>query len=57
MSSGGRHTITPVSGNGGSYTFTIPISVDGREIARATAKYNQSELERLNKRNSRKRGE
>lgn len=57
MSGGGRHTITPVSGNGGSYTFTIPISVDGREIARATAKYNQSELDRLSKRNSRKRGE
>ena len=57
MSSGGRHTITPVSGNGGSYTFTIPITVDGREIARATAKYNQSELDRLSKRNSRKRGE
>ena len=56
MSSGGRHTITPVSGNGGSYTFTIPISVDGREIARATAKYNQSELDRLSKRNSRKKG-
>ena len=57
MSSGGKHTITPVTGNGGSYVFTIPVSVDGREIARATAKYNQSELDKLSKRNSRKRGE
>lgn len=38
------------------YTFTIPVMVDGREIARATAKYNQSELDRLSKRNSRKKG-
>ena len=38
------------------FTFTIPVVVDGREIARATAKYNQSELDRLTKRNSRKKG-
>ena len=55
--SGGRQTISPVTTSGGSYTFTIPVSVDGREIARATAKYSQSELDRLAKRNSRKRGE
>lgn len=57
MSSGGKHNIVPVNNNAGNYVFTIPISVDGREIARATAKYNQSELDRLSKRNSRKRGE
>lgn len=57
MSAGPTHTVNPVSGNGANYVFTIPVSVDGREVARATAKYNQAELDRLSKRNARKRGE
>ena len=35
----------------------IPLTVDGREIARATASYNQEELAKMSKRNSRRRGE
>ena len=42
---------------GGNYTFSIPLYVDGREIARATASYNKAELSKLEKRNKRKRGE
>lgn len=57
MSGGATHVVNPVSGNGANYVFTIPVTVDGREVARATAKYNQAELDRLSKRNSRKRGE
>ena len=57
MSGGATHVVNPVSGNGANYVFTIPVTVDGREVARATARYNQAELDKLNKRNSRKRGE
>ena len=57
MSAGATHVVNPVSGNGANYVFTIPVTVDGREVARATAKYNQAELDRLSKRNARKRGE
>ena len=57
MSAGATHVVNPVSGNGANYVFTIPVTVDGREVARATAKYNQAELDKLNKRNARKRGE
>ena len=40
-----------------NYTFSIPLYIDGKEIARATATYNQAELNKLEKRNKRKRGE
>ena len=54
-----------VRGYGGSdrgsedrnYTFSIPLYIDGREVARATASYNKAELAKLDKRNKRKRGE
>ena len=39
-----------------NYTFSIPLYIDGKEVARATATYNQAELNKLEKRNNRKRG-
>lgn len=44
-------------GTSGNLALEIPLILDGREIARATANYNQAELQKLSKRNSRKRGE
>ena len=38
-------------------TINIGVNVDGREIARASAKYNEAELNKLSKSKSRKRGE
>lgn len=38
------------------FTFDIPVVVDGREIARATATHMQSEIDRENTRNSRRYG-
>ena len=45
------------SSNSGSYEFSIPLYIDGKEIAKATATYNQEQLNKLEKRKSRKRGE
>jgi len=39
-----------------SYSFEIPISIDGREVARATAIFTQDELNRLSRNNNRKLG-
>ena len=39
-----------------NYTFSIPLYIDGKEVAKATATYNQAELNKLEKRNNRKRG-
>ena len=44
-------------GNANALQLSIPLTVDGREIARATASYNQEELSKLSKRNNRRRGE
>lgn len=46
------------NGAGGekSYEFTIPLMVDGREVARATASFMQSELDRLQRSSSRRVG-
>ena len=44
-------------GNTNALQLSIPLTVDGREIARATASYNQEELAKLSKRNNRRRGE
>ena len=44
-------------GNANALQLSIPLTVDGREIARATASYNQEELAKLSKRNNRRRGE
>lgn len=38
------------------YTIEVPLSVDGKEFARATASYTQDELDKRNKRDSRKHG-
>lgn len=42
---------------GGSITLDVPLYIDGKEVARATAVYNEQELAKLAKRNNRKRGE
>ena len=39
-----------------TYTIVVPVEVDGREIAKVTAPYTQEELNKLEKRNNRKRG-
>ena len=39
-----------------SYTIEVPVRVDGREVARATATYTQEEIERQQARDNRKRG-
>lgn len=43
------------SGNA-TYTIVVPLDVDGREFAKATATYTQEELNRMETRNNRKRG-
>ena len=43
-------------GYNADYTFTIPMDIDGRQVARATATYTQDELNRIQTRNNRKRG-
>lgn len=39
-----------------TYTIYVPVEVDGRQIAKASAVYTQKELERLDKQNKRKQG-
>lgn len=39
-----------------SYTIEVPVRVDGREVAKATATYTQEEIERQQARDNRKRG-
>lgn len=39
-----------------TYTVDVPLTIDGREVARATATYTQDELERQQTRADRKRG-
>lgn len=39
-----------------NYTIEVPVRVDGREVARATATYTQEEIERQQARDNRKRG-
>ena len=39
-----------------TYTIVVPVEVDGQEIAKVTAPYTQEELNKLEKRNNRKRG-
>lgn len=43
-------------GDGGTYEFVIPIIIDGREVARATATYTREELKRLDRIDNRKAG-
>lgn len=42
--------------NDSSYTIEVPVRVDGREVAKATATYTQEEIERQQARDNRKRG-
>ena len=39
------------------FTIYVPLSIDGRQIAKATAVYNEEQLAKLSTRNNRKRGE
>ena len=60
MSIGGYATSMSSIGGlaaGGSITLDVPLYLDGKEVARATAVYNEQELAKLAKRNNRKRGE
>ena len=60
MSIGGYATSMSSIGGlaaGGSITLDVPLYIDGKEVARATAVYNEQELAKLAKRNNRKRGE
>lgn len=43
-------------GHSGTYTIVVPLDVDGRELAKATATYTQEELDKNEKRNNRKGG-
>ena len=43
-------------GEGAVYEFNIPVIVDGREIARATATFTKEELDKMEKRNNRLNG-
>ncbi|MBR0380818.1 MAG: tape measure protein [Eubacterium sp.] len=38
------------------YTISVPVQVDGRTVAKATAKYTEDELNKMNTRNNRKNG-
>lgn len=42
---------------GAQYSFDIPLTVNGRELARATATYTQQELDRLSTQRARRMGE
>lgn len=41
---------------GATYTIIVPVEVEGREIAKASAVYTKEELDKLEKRNNRKQG-
>ena len=43
-------------GSGNGMTIEVPVKLDGREIARATAKYTDEELKTIASRENRKRG-
>ena len=45
-----------VDGGGGSYEFVLPVIIDGREVARASATYTREELRRLDRIDNRKAG-
>jgi hypothetical protein len=42
--------------NSSEYTIEVPLTVDGKEFARATATYTQDEISRRETRDSRKQG-
>lgn len=52
-----QHQAVAVDGKNTEYSFTIPLYMDGREIARGTAKFTKEELDRLEKRENRMGGD
>lgn len=59
MSAGGLGTININANSGGisgNLALEVPLYLDGKEIARASAVYTEAELAKLKKRNDRKRG-
>ena len=44
------------SGGGGTYVIEVPVMLEGREVSRVPAPFMQSDLNKLNTRESRKRG-
>ena len=59
MSIGGYATSMSSIGGlaaGGSLSLSIPLYIDGKEVARATCKYTSEELNRLKKRSDRQKG-
>lgn len=38
------------------YTIYVPVEIDGKQVAKASAVYTQEELEKLDKQNRRKSG-
>jgi TP901 family phage tail tape measure protein len=57
MSNGSINLAPANNGISGSLALEVPLFLDGREIARASASYSQAELAKLEKRSKRKRGE
>lgn len=45
-----------LGGGGGSYTINVPLYIDGKEVARATATFTQDELNRQTRNSNRKLG-
>lgn len=45
-----------IYGSGGTYVIEVPVNIDGREVSKVTAPYMQSDLNRMQTRESRKRG-
>lgn len=56
MSYGGELATDYSYTNNAEYIITVPVTVDGKEVARVTAPYTQAELTRRETRDSRKRG-
>lgn len=56
MSYGGSLSEDYFYSQNSNYTIEVPLSVDGREFARATVSYTQDELNKQNERNNRKKG-
>lgn len=57
MSNGSINLAPANNGISGSLALEVPVMLDGREIARASASYSKAELDKLDKRSKRRRGE
>ena len=56
MAYGGELSTDYNYSNSSEYTIEVPLTVDGKEFARATATYTQNELSKRENRESRKHG-